>query len=614
MAYLALVVMPSSLNLPQSNPQTVLEYAPVPPSDNNNPPPSSNGLSTLGLGTSAGLGAGDASGNGAGGTGTKGKSVTHQNISLKCVANHQTEDPNSPPCQPYFQGDNGGATYQGVTKNDINVLIYQETVITQDSNRVEASPNNGTYCNVELMDCDGDGKQDPDPHVWIRVANAFDRYFNSRYQTYGRHVNVWFYWSNGTTEAARRSNAVDNWKRLHPFAVIDEAWNGGFHEAYADSMAHLNTMVFASYVGQPRSFYQKYAPKVWSFWPDIENWSDGYISYVCNKIATQANAQDGDFAGKRRRYALYYSSDEGYPELATFAGKVKDGVAHCSSINPKAHDIHIESQDTYTFPYSGWAVDTNGDRSYAEQNCTQWKSATNAAGSPDPYTTILWAGGSETDTSKACGKLSYRPEWIVAGDGLIDANAYAQVQDQDSWSSAWTQSYQLRTGRLQDDPSFAAYKEAEPDGQDAQWAQSYYRDWFMLFQSIQVAGPRLNPQSVDKGLHAIQRRQSTSPYVAAGYFLPGDYTYVKDGNEMWYDKTGLDPNGNQGCYRLVNGGNRFDYQSWGSYAEDPKSGAKSGALSRGMGSSLLRDVGNDPCTGYTNSQGIRPGTPAPPGG
>src|SRR5437762_10309120 len=45
------IILPSSLNLPQSNPTTVLEYAPVPPQDKN-PPPLQGNLSSLGLGTS----------------------------------------------------------------------------------------------------------------------------------------------------------------------------------------------------------------------------------------------------------------------------------------------------------------------------------------------------------------------------------------------------------------------------------------------------------------------------------------------------------------------------------------------------------------------------------
>src|SRR5687768_13341948 len=50
-----LVLLPSSLNLPQSNPAETLEYAPVPPEDNEDVPPPAGNFSALGLGSSSGL-------------------------------------------------------------------------------------------------------------------------------------------------------------------------------------------------------------------------------------------------------------------------------------------------------------------------------------------------------------------------------------------------------------------------------------------------------------------------------------------------------------------------------------------------------------------------------
>ncbi len=44
----------------------------------------------------------------------------------QCVAGLQTEDPLSPTCVPFNQGDNGGSTYQGVTAKEVrNDLGYE---------------------------------------------------------------------------------------------------------------------------------------------------------------------------------------------------------------------------------------------------------------------------------------------------------------------------------------------------------------------------------------------------------------------------------------------------------------------------------------------------------
>src|SRR5688500_10546893 len=43
----------------------------------------------------------------------------------RCVGDppRQLEDPQSPPCVPYWQGDNGGATWKGVTRDEVRVVI-----------------------------------------------------------------------------------------------------------------------------------------------------------------------------------------------------------------------------------------------------------------------------------------------------------------------------------------------------------------------------------------------------------------------------------------------------------------------------------------------------------
>lgn len=600
---ITIVVLPSSLNLPQSNPTEVPDYAPIPPDDENPPPiTSAAGFSSLGLASS----------------GTLEKLLGEKEDlapearrarSKECKSGRQTEDPNAPPCQPFFDGDNGGATWQGVTRDTITILIYQQTVITIDNNGTERSNDARTYCDIELMDCDGDGKTDSKVHVWVRVANAFLRYFNERFQTYDRKVKAYFYWSNSVAASGRRSDAADNWARYKPFAVLDQAWNGGYHEAYVDSIARRNSMVFGSFVGLPRQFYESYAPKVWAFWPDVESWAEMYSGYICNKVKGSP-VNSGEFRGQERRYGLMYTTDQGYQNLHRFREEVTKDLDECgidwgqNSRKPRE----------YSFPYAGWAVDSQGDQSYGVRNVAEMEA--------DQVNTILWLGGVETKTTRAAGDRSFYPEWVVAGDGQLDSNGYGQFQDQSTWQNAWVQSYQLRTGASREDFGYRAYTEAEPNGDDWDWAIGFYRDWFMLFTAIQVAGPRLTPAAVDAGLHAIQRQESTSPYVAACYYIPRNYTCVKDATEAWWDASARNPNNEAGCWRLVDTGWRYEAHRW-TKGPGPGSPAYTIRVAEGKQNDPIgiadfdhkskanKDL--DPCTGYSTPQGIRPGTPGPPG-
>jgi hypothetical protein len=158
--------------------------------------------------------------------------------------------------------------------------------------------------------------------------------------------------------------------------------------------------------------------------------------------------------------------------------------------------------------------------------------------------------------------------------------------------------YHIRINRLEDAPGYRAYKEGDPAGASnpndsaGVFARDSYRDHFMLFQGIQVAGPRLTPESIDQGFHAIPERSSDSPYTAAFYFDEGDYSSVKDAQEEWWDPSGRSrgggtPSNRPGCWRVVNEGNRVLAGQWARKDEVFRPG--------------------DPCTGYDGS--IRTRTP-----
>lgn len=575
---ITLSVLPSSLNLPQSNPSTILEYAPVPP-DNDAPPPIQSGFSSLGLAGSSSLRTGiglpppveDPT-----------RDIPPLDAQKRCVQGRQTEDPSSPPCQQFFTGENGGATWQGVTGDEITILIYNQVgnSIDRNTGKREPTPSSGTYCDVDTLDCNGDGKSTgTERHQWMRIANTFSRYFNARYQTYGRHVHFWYYWTTAETASARRGDAADNWEKLKPFAVLNQTWWGGHAEAYAEAMAFRDVMVLAGYQGAlPRRFYQQYAPKVFGYWPDVENWADMYVGYLCNKVKDTPVTDAGpDYIGQPRKYGLMYTDDPHFPNLAYFKDLVTAGIKGCGMIDDKVTAV--------TFPSAEFAVDGSGDQTYGQTNAAKLKDA--------GVNTVLWLGGTDTKTSAGAARNGYFPQWIIAGDRNLDGWDLGRLQDQNVWRYAWIHSYNLKETKATESPAYQAYKEASPESDDWFFALRFYRDYFMLFMSVQVAGPKIAPDAVDAGLHAIQRRDSTSPYVAACYFFPRDYSCVKDGTEMWWDPDANDSqDGGQGCWRMVGGGARYPRDRWHE--------------AKGAGVDVYGyNQTSDPCNGYNNGYGIR---------
>lgn len=567
---MTVLVLPSALNLPQANPSTVLEYAPVPP-DDENPPPNDGSVSALGLGSSSGLTTGapptekpkvDPKKEGG-----KGKKA----VTKRCVGKplRQTEDPNSPPCVPFFEGDNGGETWQGVNEDEIRVLIYHSAFIS-DNNETEGADSSageetpvGTYCDLDKPDdaqpsgWDCNQRRSDQPLSLVQAARALSKYFNDRFQTYGRHIRFYMYFGTADTPAERRADANANWETIKPFAVIDRATFGGFNDVYADAMARRRTSIFGSFGFLEADFYRKLSPYVWTFWPDMEHWADLYVSYVCKKVApfnvshAGDDKQEQDMNGRPRKYAIMSTDDPSYPGLHYFRELVREGIRGCGITDPL--DIR--------FPFAGGAIDTRseGESTYGVNNVAKMQK--------EGITTILWLGGLETKTTLAADQARWYPEWVIAGDRVMDDNLNGRQQAPRVWQHAWAMSQQLREVRFEESPARQAYRESDPNGRQIYeyYATTLYKDMFAVSKAIQVAGPELTPDSVDQGHHAIPRYHSNDPRVAACFYDPGDYSCVKDSQEMWWDANAPDPNGEpgqRGCWRMVSGGKRYLAGTW----------------------------------------------------
>jgi len=585
----AVLILPSSLNLPQSNPSTVLEYAPVPPQDQN--PQIQGNLSSLGLGSSRTL--------------TQAAPVKPpppprvtagvggNPKQFQCVGNppRQTEDPASPPCVPFFQGDNFGATYQGVSSQQITVLAYYDVGSYGLTGQLETTPADGTYVDIDkprLPNCppDNGAVSSTDPtqcdQLLVRVLKSFSHFFNSRFQTYNRHIHFWAYFTGAQTAAQRRSDAVGNWQHLKPFAVIDGATFNGYNQEYDSAMNQLGVISFSSTEGsRENSYYRKNAPLSWGFFPDVEHWAKLYSTYVCTKVAPYPVRKYGNPSGVgppnggKRKFGFWSTSDPTAPGLQRFADLVETELQSCG----------VTPLSKRTFSKNGYAADSSDTGTEAAQAAADFQSK--------GVTTVLYLGGTEGRFSGSTDAIKYYPEIVVAGSLDNDNNFIGQTQDQNTWQNAWAMTFHIRIASLQESPGYRAYKEGDPSGDDSAgtWARDEYRDVFNLFQGIQVAGPRLTPQSIDKGFHAIPPHSSSDPFSPALFFDPGDYTSLKDGAEEWWDPSGQSPPGGTpsrrpGCWRMVQKGQRWLAGHWPS------------------GDDAFRNT-SDPCTGYGGAIRLR---------
>lgn len=129
---------------------------------------------------------------------------------------------------------------------------------------------------------------------------------------------------------------------------------------------------------------------------------------------------------------------------------------------------------------------------------------------------------------------------MFAGDGMVDGKINAVFEEQSVWANAWGTTFRVRENEMTESQSFRAMREADPQTtqDEGTYARQYYYDHLMLFTGIQVAGPRLTPATVDRGVHAIPPTRNADPFVPDCRFEPGGYTCVKDAAEQWWDPAG----------------------------------------------------------------------------
>lgn len=591
--FIALVVLPSSLNLPQSNPATTLELAPVPPQDDDPPPPPVGNVASFGLGQSSSIQgtepdqapapppAADATINGAVQAAPgKGKTSRTKN----CVGNppRQTEDPLSPPCVGDFEGDNGGATYVGVTADEVRIVLYYDTFVSTSSPRGTDTTPYDTIIDVDQA------PQNDDIGIII-AARAWQSYFNNRYQTYGRRVHFFIQTgsyapssrtSDSTDAASRQADAAKAYAQVKPFATIDVTSFDGNSEFYIKYMAEKGVLNFGSVVGREDEFFLQFPKLLWGYTPTIQQVVTYYSNFVCAKVAPFPVSFSPSFPdGTPRKYGLVYTNDTGYKSTERLAKLVEARIKE---------QCGVTIAERATYDHNGYTVDTSRTPQYAVDGMLKMQDA--------DVTTILWPSGTETKFSAAATQLGYFPEWIIGADLIQETTQAAQAQDQRNWANAFIVPYIPKTPVLQKQLCYQAFREVDATAADldvGNYGCKTYNDLRQLFTGIQVAGPKLGPSSIDKGYHAIPAVRSNDPLVPACFYRPGDYSCVKDYMIEWWDPAGRsETNSNPGCWRMVLGGERYlDNQA-------PEGNVDA-----------QKDPSKDECNNFDQESSINTGTP-----
>ena len=436
----------------------------------------------------------------------------------------------APPCVEPFEGDNGGATSQGVTADEILIVDYNadpalDPLIAATAEQAGA---------------------DVDPETARAVLQDFVTLYNEIFETYGRTVRLETYTGTGagTDVAAAQADAIAI-SEMEPFAVI-----GGPAQALGVFSAELaeNRIICGPGCANtlPEDIIEEYEPFLWPTGPTPNQ----AVAMAAEMIGNLAGPGPAEMSGTPEMQAqdrvyglLHYDNADGdhVPVMESFRESLTD------------NGIEIAADVEFTL-----------DLARAQENARTNIGQLMYAG----VTTIIYYGDPLTPASLTTEATAqgYFPEWILGPNVLMDTTLFARQTDVDQWKNGFGMALIGARGERSTNGAFQIYEWAfgrEPQNNTVNVFEPQLRT---MLNGIHLAGPDLNPETFRDSMlrYPISGGGPTEVQVSRGnhgVWDEFDWGGSDDMALIWFDPevAGEDETGNEGVgmYRYANGGQRY---------------------------------------------------------
>ena len=161
----------------------------------------------------------------------------------------------------------------------------------------------------------------------VLTLRAWFKYFNDRYQTYGRRVHGYIYYGGSNhDQSGRQAAAAAAYSKVKPFAAISIAGFVGERPTFGIYMAQQGVLNFGSQQGRTAAFFDQFPKLIWGYPPSVEQAAKVFIDYICTKVAgKKAVDAGGALANRDRKYGLISTADPAYPGPACPQGGHRQG-------------------------------------------------------------------------------------------------------------------------------------------------------------------------------------------------------------------------------------------------------------------------------------------------
>jgi len=476
--------------------------------------PGATGTTT---GATGGGATGGTTGSTSGAGGLASGSTTGQKFCITGLADHL-------PCVPKWAGgDNGGATWPGVTANKVTILMYRAKANAAVDAILRKS---GNYT---------------DPSVEQQMVRVVNDWINKHFQLYNRKLDI--KWVQGSCDIAPpddscfRGDADNLVSSYHPYAVF---WDSDTNEpAFFDELARKGVVSWGGW-----AFTDKFDQSLRPYHYDLLMGGDTQAEIVgrwyCQRLANQKArfAGDATLKGTLRKVAVIH------PDVAT--------------VNPSAQLLEsiIKKCDKNGAMDAPYDSNTSTAAQQSTTNTAKYKSA--------GVTSLIWFSDliAPAYATAAQSAQNWYPEEIIAGEGLLDYDSLAQNYDQTEWAHAFGPSDLANSTLISKTDAGLIWKAEGQSGNPDPNSNLLTSYALSVAGGIQAAGPKLTPLTYEYGMLTMPGYNSWAqwhdPSLTYVKYGKGDYTGISDIREVYWDPNKTSPtNGQQGAYVPLNGGRRY---------------------------------------------------------
>ena len=432
----------------------------------------------------------------------------------------------APDCYAPFDGDNGGATEQGVTADEITLVHYM-------------GPDGDPIINyitdaVKVDDTNAQEKESIEGYI---------EYFQTYYEFYGRTINYVVYESTGLAndEVSARADAQAIVEKYQPFAVI-----GGpaLTNAFADEMAAQGVLCISCGATGSTEWLVERDPYIWALDGSAEQKQILVAEYIGKQLAGRPASHAGDaLKDTTRKFALVYV--ESGSESKRLADLMSDRLAE------------VGAEPALLLPY---VLDPGTIQQSANQIVAKMKA--------EGITSVILATDpvAPRDFTREATAQEYEPEWIIPAATLVDVTAFGRSYDQTQWAHAFGVSSLSARRNPETSGSYYTYKwftGVEPPADDSTGV--YTPPFFLFAAALQEAGPNLSHESISAAIRTFETQKAiTQPWLTwgdHGIWDDDDHHGIDDATLVWWDPdaTGADEirREGSGMYMYVDGGLRY---------------------------------------------------------